>query len=74
MIFLIFIPLTFKNKKNINQISENFFKEILIILHLIYYKTNEFKVYRPSQDVFCNYFQFCSYQGFKVQFEKKEII
>ena len=73
IIFLIFIPLTFKNNKNINQISENFFQRNFDYSSVdLFYKTNEFKVYRPSQDVFCNYFQgFCSYQGFKVQFEKK---
>ena len=71
-----FIPLLIKNEKNMNNMSENFFKEVLIIHQLKKFMiTNGFKVYKPTQDVYCDYFEgFCSYQGLKVRIEKKEII
>ena len=71
-----FIPLLIKNEKNMNNMSENFFQRSFNYSSIKkIYITNGFKVYKPTQDVYCDYFEgFCSYQGLKVRIEKKEII
>ncbi|WP_440613966.1 LIC_10190 family membrane protein [Candidatus Pelagibacter sp. HIMB1748] len=72
IILVTFVSLTFKNINNFKSFSDisfvrNFensnFKNI--------YNTNGYRIYQPS-DNFCNNFEgFCTYQGFKVNVEKK---
>ena len=72
IILVTFIALTFKNINNLKNFSDisfvrNFdnsdFKNI--------YNTNGYKIYQPNNN-FCNNFEgFCTYQGFKVNIEKK---
>ncbi len=73
IILLIFLPLFIKNEKNINHINSNVFSRNFDYSSLDnIYNSNKFKVYSPTKDVFCNFFQgFCSYQGFKVKIEQK---
>ena len=76
LIILMFIPLLIKNEKNMNNMSENFFQRSFNYSSIKKnYITNGFKVYKPTQDVYCDYFEgFCSYQGLKVRIEKRDYL
>lgn len=64
--------LIYDNKENISKFNENTFKRQFDYSGIkMIYSSNDFQVYRPMTDSFCNYFNgFCSYQGYKVTIEK----
>ncbi len=70
---LLIIPLAYKNKDNLyiydnKPFSRNFDYSVFKVI----YVTNNYKVYMPTRDSFCNAFNgFCTYQGYKVTIEKK---
>ena len=72
VILLVFIPISYKNKNNFNNFSNNsFVRNFNYNNFKVLYETNGHKVYRPS-DNFCNAFiGFCTHQGFKVTIDKK---
>jgi len=71
--FLIFCSLLVKkNINNLNIVNDLFQRNFDYSNYKILYETNEFKVYKPADGLFCNSFSgFCSYQSFKVTIENK---
>ena len=70
---LLIISLVLKNKDNLSTYeNRSFVRDFDYNAFKMIYITNNYKVYRPTKDVFCNAFNgFCTYQAYKVNIDVK---
>ena len=73
IILVIFSSIFVKNFDNIKNFQEgSFIRNFNYMDFENIYSVNGYKVYKPIKDNFCNNFQgFCTYQGFKVNIDKR---
>ena len=72
-IIIFILAIIISNNRNITSIDQSpFSRDFAYNNFKIIYKINSYKVYKPGDGVFCNYFEdFCSYQSFRVYINKK---
>ena len=70
---LVLILLTFKQKNNINLLNNFPFEKQFNYQDFVkIYSSNNYNVFKPSKNVFCNFFDdFCSYQSLHVNIKEK---
>ena len=72
-IIIFILAIIISNNRNITSIDQSpFSRDFAYNNFKIIYKINSYKVYKPDDGLFCNYFEdFCSYQSFRVYINKK---
>ena len=73
IIFVILVSFLFKNYDNLKNLNNNSFVRNFNYSHFEnIYASNGYKIFQPTKNSFCNDFKgLCTYQGFRVNIEKK---